>query len=140
MQYQKYALVTGGNRGIGLEVCRKLVQRGKPVLLTARSAEAAEQAAQQLRGPGSVDVQAFALEAGDAASINQFVKSLEHYDQNFDLLVGISCWRHRTCMAAVAQFTAGLKCQWFSVLSNQADRLALWLCINLGNHYHAPER
>lgn len=82
--------MTGGNRGIGLEVCRKLVQHGKPVLLTARSAEAAEQAAQQLRGRGSVDVQAFALEAGDAASINQLVKSLEHYDQNIDLLVGIN--------------------------------------------------
>lgn len=71
-----YALVTGGNRGIGLEVCRKLVQRGKPVLLTARSAEAAQQAAQQLRAAGgSVEVQAFALGASDADSINALVKS-----------------------------------------------------------------
>lgn len=34
----KYALVTGGNRGIGLEVCKQLVAKGKPVLLTCRNA------------------------------------------------------------------------------------------------------
>jgi hypothetical protein len=34
----KYALVTGGNRGIGLEVCKQLVAKGKPVLFTARNA------------------------------------------------------------------------------------------------------
>jgi short-subunit dehydrogenase len=89
MQTQKYALVTGGNRGIGLEVCRKLVQHGKPVLLTARSAEAAQRAAQQLRGSTSVDVQAFALEAGDANSISQLVKNLGQYDQKIELLVRI---------------------------------------------------
>ncbi|MCX4099279.1 SDR family NAD(P)-dependent oxidoreductase [Nocardia sp. alder85J] len=39
------ALVTGGNRGIGREVCRQLAQRGHTVLLTARSAQAARVAA-----------------------------------------------------------------------------------------------
>lgn len=78
--------MTGGNRGIGLEICRKLVQRGKPVLLTARSADAAQQAAQQLHSSG-VDVQAFALEAGDASSVRQLVGSLQKYDQQIDLLV-----------------------------------------------------
>lgn len=34
----KYALVTGGNRGIGLEVCKQLLAKGKPVLFTARNA------------------------------------------------------------------------------------------------------
>jgi NAD(P)-dependent dehydrogenase (short-subunit alcohol dehydrogenase family) len=86
MQTQKYALVTGGNRGIGLEICRKLVQRGKPVLLTARSADAAQQAAQQLHSSG-VDVQGFPLEAGDAGSVRQLVGSLHKYDQQIDLLV-----------------------------------------------------
>ena len=38
-------LVTGGNRGIGREVCRQLAERGHTVLLTARSAEAAATAA-----------------------------------------------------------------------------------------------
>jgi NAD(P)-dependent dehydrogenase (short-subunit alcohol dehydrogenase family) len=38
-------LVTGGNRGIGREVCRQLAQRGHTVILTARDAKAAGQAA-----------------------------------------------------------------------------------------------
>jgi NAD(P)-dependent dehydrogenase (short-subunit alcohol dehydrogenase family) len=57
MQRARYALVTGGNRGIGLEVCQKLVSRGKPCILTARSLDAARTAAEQLRQTsGGVDV------------------------------------------------------------------------------------
>ncbi|MEV0198511.1 SDR family oxidoreductase [Nonomuraea sp. NPDC050691] len=44
------ALVTGGNRGIGREVCRELAALGHTVLLTARSPEAAETAAGELGG------------------------------------------------------------------------------------------
>jgi NAD(P)-dependent dehydrogenase (short-subunit alcohol dehydrogenase family) len=39
------SLVTGGNRGIGREVCRQLAELGHVVLLTARSADAAAAAA-----------------------------------------------------------------------------------------------
>ena len=39
------SLVTGGNRGIGREVCRQLAELGHVVLLTARSADAAATAA-----------------------------------------------------------------------------------------------
>ncbi|MEU8804163.1 SDR family oxidoreductase [Spirillospora sp. NPDC048819] len=41
------SLVTGGNRGIGLEVCRQLAARGHDVLLGARSPGAAERAAKE---------------------------------------------------------------------------------------------
>lgn len=41
-------LVTGGNRGIGREVCRQLAARGHDVLLAARSLEAAERAAKEV--------------------------------------------------------------------------------------------
>ncbi|MDI3387332.1 SDR family NAD(P)-dependent oxidoreductase [Streptomyces sp. B-S-A8] len=47
------ALVTGGNRGIGREVCRQLAGLDHVVLLTARSAKAAEKAAAEL-GPSVV--------------------------------------------------------------------------------------
>ena len=47
------ALVTGGNRGIGLEVCRRLGALGLRVLLSGRDREAVEQAADRLRRDGA---------------------------------------------------------------------------------------
>jgi NAD(P)-dependent dehydrogenase (short-subunit alcohol dehydrogenase family) len=38
------ALVTGGNRGIGLEACRQLAQSGLRVVLGARNPEKGEDA------------------------------------------------------------------------------------------------
>jgi NAD(P)-dependent dehydrogenase (short-subunit alcohol dehydrogenase family) len=46
------SLVTGGNRGIGREVCRQLAERGHTVLLTARSGAAAAAAARAAGVPG----------------------------------------------------------------------------------------
>ena len=37
-------VVTGGNRGIGLEICRQLTTRGARVVLTARKRAAGEAA------------------------------------------------------------------------------------------------
>jgi NAD(P)-dependent dehydrogenase (short-subunit alcohol dehydrogenase family) len=41
-------VVTGGNRGIGLEVCSQLARRGAQVVLTARQVEAGEEAVKRL--------------------------------------------------------------------------------------------
>jgi NAD(P)-dependent dehydrogenase (short-subunit alcohol dehydrogenase family) len=45
---QPVIVVTGGNRGIGLEVCRQLAARGAQVILTARQPEAGKEATQRL--------------------------------------------------------------------------------------------
>lgn len=42
---RKRIIVTGGNRGIGKEICRQLVKHGHEVFLTARSTEKGEDAA-----------------------------------------------------------------------------------------------
>jgi len=41
-------IVTGGNRGIGFEICRQLASRGAQVVLTARKAEAGREATEKL--------------------------------------------------------------------------------------------
>src|SRR5215470_3592977 len=41
-------VVTGGNRGIGFEICRQLADRGAHVVLTARKSKAGQEAVRKL--------------------------------------------------------------------------------------------
>ncbi|MCA9520577.1 MAG: SDR family NAD(P)-dependent oxidoreductase [Myxococcales bacterium] len=75
------ALVTGGNRGLGLETCRQLAARGFRVVLSARSAEAANRAAAQL------GVESLALDVADPASIASARAELEARYRRLDVLV-----------------------------------------------------
>jgi NAD(P)-dependent dehydrogenase (short-subunit alcohol dehydrogenase family) len=52
MMQQRVAVVTGGNRGIGYEICRELGQRGIHVVLTSRDATKGNAACQSLRDAG----------------------------------------------------------------------------------------
>jgi NAD(P)-dependent dehydrogenase (short-subunit alcohol dehydrogenase family) len=47
-EHKPVIVVTGGNRGIGLEICRQTTVRGAEVVLTARHPEAGAEAAQKL--------------------------------------------------------------------------------------------
>ncbi len=49
---QRVALVAGGNRGIGFEICRQLGARSLRVVLTARDSLQGREAAGQLRNDG----------------------------------------------------------------------------------------
>ncbi|GAA2322480.1 SDR family oxidoreductase [Nonomuraea roseoviolacea subsp. roseoviolacea] len=92
------ALVTGGNRGIGREVCRELAALGHTVLLTARSAAAAEAAAEELGGdvvPLRLDVTSEEDVAGAAAAV------AERYGR-LDVLVNNAAITYDTWQAAVS--------------------------------------
>lgn len=67
MSEQRIALVTGANRGIGLEVCRQLARRGLRVVLTARDPDKGQAAAQLLSRQG-LDVDFCALDVAAPAA------------------------------------------------------------------------
>jgi NAD(P)-dependent dehydrogenase (short-subunit alcohol dehydrogenase family) len=62
------ALVTGGNRGIGLVVCRMLAELGAQVYLGSRDVDVGERAASSLR-PVSVEV--VRIDVADPASVRE---------------------------------------------------------------------
>src|SRR4051812_48899761 len=80
------ALVTGANRGIGLEVCRQLAAEGFDVILTARDTAKAEAAAAELQREG-LNVTSYTLDVSDAASINAARDLLQKERGALDVLV-----------------------------------------------------
>jgi carbonyl reductase 1 len=69
---RKWAIVTGGNRGLGLETCRQLAQKDYAVVLTARNLEQAQKAAAGLASAGTV--QAAQLDVADETSVQAFAE------------------------------------------------------------------
>ncbi len=80
---KRVALITGGNRGIGHEVCRQLSQKGYTVLLSARSLDKATKAAKSL---GS-DIHPLELDVTNEATIERAVKTIQEKWGRLDVLV-----------------------------------------------------
>ncbi|KAL5071042.1 hypothetical protein RYX36_021929 [Vicia faba] len=80
------AVVTGGNRGIGFEICRQLATHGLTVILTSRDASAAAESIKVLH-EGGLDVVFHQLDIVDDSSINQFVEWLQESYGGLDILV-----------------------------------------------------
>jgi NAD(P)-dependent dehydrogenase (short-subunit alcohol dehydrogenase family) len=79
----KTALVTGGNRGIGLEVCRLLGLEGARVLLGSRDAVKGEEAAKEIR-ENAVDVSVIQIDLSELKSVR---KAIERIEAPVDILV-----------------------------------------------------
>jgi len=80
------ALVTGANRGIGLEVCRQLSSQGMRVLLTGRSAPAVSDAAKPLASSG-LDVRGEVLDVASEDSVLACAARLDARGEQVDVLV-----------------------------------------------------
>ncbi len=78
------ALVTGANRGIGLEACRQLAQKDYRVLLTARDFQKAEDAVKDLNHDSIRPLQ---LDVTDDASIRRAAAEIEARYRHLDALV-----------------------------------------------------
>ncbi|KAL6657329.1 hypothetical protein ACP70R_005109 [Stipagrostis hirtigluma subsp. patula] len=77
--HRRLAVVTGGNRGIGLEVCRQLAVQGVTVILTARDEKKGKDAVESLRHGSNLSNIVFhqldILDDNSAASLAQYIES-----------------------------------------------------------------
>ncbi|WP_411129233.1 SDR family oxidoreductase [Streptomyces sp. x-19] len=80
------ALVTGGNKGLGLETCRALAMLGVTVLLASRDAERGEQAAGLLRDEG-LDVHPVVLDVTRPAQMSALAEHIRQRAGRLDVLV-----------------------------------------------------
>ena len=83
---RRIALVTGANKGIGLEVARQLGKAGHHVLLGARDEARGRAAAKTLQDEG-IDVRFVTIDLSDTASLSAAAADIEANEGHIDILV-----------------------------------------------------
>jgi NAD(P)-dependent dehydrogenase (short-subunit alcohol dehydrogenase family) len=82
----RIALVTGANRGIGLETVKQLAQQGMHVLLGAWNQAKGSEAAKKLKSEG-LDVEFILLDVDDEKTHAQAAKAIEEKFGKLDVLI-----------------------------------------------------
>lgn len=80
---RRVALVSGGNRGIGIEIVRQLAGKGIMVILGSRDEEKGRAAAEGVEG----DVVVRQLDVTDQQSVDRLASSIEEELRRLDILV-----------------------------------------------------
>ena len=80
------ALVTGANKGIGLEICRQLAQKGFHVLLGSRDEARGQEAAASLAQDGG-QVEAIVIDLAASATFENARKLIEERFGRLDVLI-----------------------------------------------------
>src|SRR5580692_7395260 len=83
---RKIALVTGANKGIGLETARQLAKQGVHVILAARDGAKGSAAANKLAAE-RLEVESLVLDVNDAASIAAAVQAVGATHGHLDILI-----------------------------------------------------
>ena len=78
-------VVTGGNRGIGFEICRQMARRGAQVVLTARATEAGQAAVSKL----ALEKLTAQFHALDVTSDPSIAALRDYLDRTFGQLAGL---------------------------------------------------
>ena len=82
----KTALVTGGSRGLGLQLAEALGEAGARLVITARKAKDLEESAAHLRARG-IDVHGIAADCSDQADIERLARESVKHLGHVDILV-----------------------------------------------------
>ncbi|WP_349435057.1 SDR family oxidoreductase [Pararhizobium sp. A13] len=82
----RVALVTGGRRGLGLEIARALAEAGAHVVLNGRTAETLEEAVGRIAAAGG-SAEAAAFDIADGQAQRAALADIEHNHGRLDILV-----------------------------------------------------
>ncbi len=82
----RVALITGANKGIGLEIARQLGRQGMTVLLGARDEGRGQEAAEKLRADG-VDARSIQLDVTSQETIDRAAHRIQKEFGRLDILV-----------------------------------------------------
>jgi NAD(P)-dependent dehydrogenase (short-subunit alcohol dehydrogenase family) len=86
MNNKKTALITGANKGIGLETARQLGKKNTTVLVGARDLAKGKSAVEELRGE-DIDAHAVVIDVSDPASIRDAAAQVEEDYGRLDILI-----------------------------------------------------
>ncbi|KAJ4966281.1 hypothetical protein NE237_018130 [Protea cynaroides] len=84
---KRLAVVTGANKGIGLEICRQLALNGVAVILTARDEKKGVESVEKLKKSGLSDVVFHQLDVKEPASIASLAHFIKTQFGVLDILV-----------------------------------------------------
>ncbi|KAH6777789.1 Rossmann-fold superfamily protein [Perilla frutescens var. frutescens] len=134
----KYAVVTGSNKGIGLEICRQLASKGVTVVMTARDEKRGLEAVEKLKASGLSDFVMFhQLDVSDQTSIASFAQFLQSHIGKLDILInnaaeiGGAQIDGDAFKAASSSFTTGGgNINWSEIMSQTYDRAIACLQTN----------
>ena len=101
----KVALITGANKGIGLETARQLGQKGITVLMGARNKDRMQAAVDQLKGEG-ITAEGIQIDMADSSTFDPAVKHISDTYGKLDILVnnagimdeGATDWAENTAL------------------------------------------
>ena len=121
----RYAVVTGANKGIGLEICKQLACKGIMVVLTARDEKRGLQALENLKHLGLSDHLVFhQLDVADPESINSLADFVKKQFGKLDILVSTYiCHISRTQLFHIYIFS------WFFVMKDFHNIQWSFLCL-----------
>ncbi|CAI9279106.1 unnamed protein product [Lactuca saligna] len=87
MEKKRCAVVTGGNKGIGFEICRQLAVNGIEVILTARNESRGIEAVKKLHDSSLPNIVFHQLDINDPRSIERLAKFIETNFKKLDILI-----------------------------------------------------
>jgi NAD(P)-dependent dehydrogenase (short-subunit alcohol dehydrogenase family) len=102
----KRALVTGGNRGIGLAIARALAAEGADVALVARDKSALDAARESIAASSGTAVIAVSADTGNDQSVREMVAAVVAQLGGVDILVNAAARPNTGAVVGIADFAA----------------------------------